>query len=145
MPRKVRSRRRKTQQGFVQSIGIEAMRDLDEWSRIINEWNGECAYCGCRPKRGEKLTKDHVVSIAKGGEGGPKNVVPACKQCNDKKGTQTWVPLVKPGERTVTERTPSKPNLQHVPIPAPRRRLHRPTSKVPGAGLSVMKDALKGI
>ena len=45
---------------------------------------GKCEYCGTvvNPKA---LTMDHVVPIARGGRSTKGNVVPACKECNNKK------------------------------------------------------------
>ena len=45
---------------------------------------GVCYYCGCLvpPK---ELTMDHVVPIARGGRSTKSNVVPSCKDCNNKK------------------------------------------------------------
>ena len=45
---------------------------------------GECHYCGRRLPPSE-LTMDHVVPIIRGGRSTRNNVVPACKECNDKK------------------------------------------------------------
>lgn len=47
-----------------------------------------CCYCGTR-KRPEQLTRDHVVPISRGGKDHWKNVVTACKPCNQRKGACT--------------------------------------------------------
>lgn len=47
-----------------------------------------CCYCGSR-KRPELLTRDHVVPLSRGGKDHWKNVVTACKPCNQKKGAKT--------------------------------------------------------
>jgi len=60
-----------------------------EWGQILELYQGQCAYCG----ETKPLTQDHIIPFAKGGEHIKDNVVPACKSCNSKKGTQLWQPL----------------------------------------------------
>lgn len=45
-----------------------------------------CCYCGAQ-KRPEQLTRDHIVPISRGGLDIWKNVVTACKPCNQRKGS----------------------------------------------------------
>ncbi len=45
---------------------------------------GKCHYCGGRFKPSE-LTMDHVLPIIRGGFTRKSNVVPCCKECNNKK------------------------------------------------------------
>jgi 5-methylcytosine-specific restriction protein A len=45
---------------------------------------GLCYYCGQKFKPTE-LTMDHLVPIARGGKSSQGNLVPACKECNNKK------------------------------------------------------------
>lgn len=47
-----------------------------------------CCYCGTR-KRPELLTRDHVLPLSRGGRDHWKNVVTACKPCNQRKGART--------------------------------------------------------
>ncbi len=47
-----------------------------------------CCYCG-RQKRPELLTRDHIIPLSRGGLDHWKNVVTACKPCNQKKGADT--------------------------------------------------------
>ncbi|MDQ5879184.1 MAG: hypothetical protein QG638_1919 [Pseudomonadota bacterium] len=47
-----------------------------------------CCYCGSQ-KRPEMLTRDHIVPVSRGGGDHWKNVVTACKPCNQKKGAKT--------------------------------------------------------
>lgn len=159
MPRQHRSRKNKTQQARVATLGVELLRTLDAWSKIVNDWDGTCAYCGKKPPKGVKLTRDHVIPISAGGSDGLENVVPACKLCNEKKGSQFWEPLVKPSERrTITGRTPSNPVMQQIPIKhghmseppssfakaAGTKKQPRSREKIIGAGLKTMQDALQG-
>lgn len=45
---------------------------------------GVCSYCGGRFLSTE-LTMDHVVPLARGGKSSRGNLVPACKECNNRK------------------------------------------------------------
>ncbi|MGH7276225.1 MAG: HNH endonuclease [Candidatus Rokuibacteriota bacterium] len=52
------------------------------WKRRIAD--GVCRYC--RRKVGRtNLTLDHIVPMGRGGRSTRGNVVPACKECNNKK------------------------------------------------------------
>jgi len=57
----------------------------EEWREILAAHGHACAYCG-KPGR---MTRDHVVPIARGGRDEYTNVVPACKTCNTRKGART--------------------------------------------------------
>ena len=58
------------------------MRHTAWWSRRIQK--GICHYCG--DNVGSKnLTMDHVVPMSRGGKSKKGNLVPACKECNNKK------------------------------------------------------------
>lgn len=52
------------------------------WSRKIQE--GKCYYCD-RHVGPKVLTMDHVVPLSRGGRSKKGNIVPACKECNNKK------------------------------------------------------------
>lgn len=54
-------------------------------------WNDRCAYCGQPPIDEESLTIDHVKPRCKGGEDRTSNVIPACRSCNQAKGSEEWV------------------------------------------------------
>ena len=45
---------------------------------------GICYFCGRHFPPGE-LTMDHIVPLIRGGKSTKGNVVPACKECNNKK------------------------------------------------------------
>lgn len=52
------------------------------WQNIVAK--GICHWCGGSfPK--EELTMDHVVPITRGGMSSRGNLVPACKECNNRK------------------------------------------------------------
>ena len=59
-----------------------ALRGSQWWKRRIAA--GRCHYCGSQVgSRG--LTMDHIVPLIRGGQSSRGNVVPACKECNNKK------------------------------------------------------------
>lgn len=58
------------------------LRRSQWWKRKCSE--GKCYYCG-RRFRPQELTMDHIVPIIRGGKSRKGNVVPACKECNEKK------------------------------------------------------------
>ena len=58
------------------------LRKTQWWQRKRSE--GKCFYCASAviPK---ELTMDHIVPIIRGGKSTKGNLVPACKECNNKK------------------------------------------------------------
>lgn len=61
-----------------------------EWKEALIYFQGECAYCGGTPRRGERLTKDHIVPLSAGGHTTQDNIVPACSTCNSSKGAEDF-------------------------------------------------------
>ena len=63
----------------------EKARDLRAsqwWKRRLDK--GVCHYCE-KPFPPSELTMDHLIPLARGGKTTKGNVVPACKECNNKK------------------------------------------------------------
>lgn len=58
------------------------LRGSQWWKRKRS--SGICHYCGRRFKPSE-LTMDHLVPVTRGGRSTQGNLVPACKDCNNKK------------------------------------------------------------
>ena len=58
------------------------LRNSSWWKKKIS--TGECHYCGTRHKPSD-LTMDHKIPISRGGTSEKYNLVPACKECNNKK------------------------------------------------------------
>jgi 5-methylcytosine-specific restriction enzyme A len=52
------------------------------WLRRIQ--TGVCYYCSKEVGR-TNLTMDHIVPLSRGGQSRKGNIVPACKECNNKK------------------------------------------------------------
>lgn len=61
---------------------------LRDWRRLVQRYRGCCAYCGDRPRR---LEADHIMPIARGGRHCIGNILPACKVCNQAKGSRYLV------------------------------------------------------
>jgi 5-methylcytosine-specific restriction enzyme A len=58
------------------------LRQTAWWTRKMGE--GVCHYC--RRKVGVKnLTMDHVIPLSRGGKSQKGNIVPSCKECNNRK------------------------------------------------------------
>jgi 5-methylcytosine-specific restriction endonuclease McrA len=64
------------------------LRKSQWWKNRIGR--GECYYCHERfaPK---ELTLDHIVPVSRGGRTTKGNCVPCCKECNNRKQSQTPV------------------------------------------------------
>jgi 5-methylcytosine-specific restriction endonuclease McrA len=78
---------------FIIEVSEEVVRREKEKARQLrrSRWwqnriaRGVCHYCGGSFPSAD-LTMDHVVPIIRGGKSTHGNVVPACKECNSKKG-----------------------------------------------------------
>ncbi len=46
--------------------------------------SGKCYYCGLK-FHPDELTMDHLIPLSRGGKSEKFNLVPACKECNNKK------------------------------------------------------------
>lgn len=65
---------------------------------------GKCYYCniklfyprnrgnGLHKKRQDLATVDHIIPKCLGGNGEEENLVYACSQCNQEKGSEQWIP-----------------------------------------------------
>ena len=70
------------------------LRQSAWWLRKVGK--GLCAYCGGRFEP-RALTMDHVVALARGGRSVKGNVLPSCKECNNRKK------LLTPAEQLLRE------------------------------------------
>ncbi len=61
----------------------KSVHDLSDaqWTSLVDAWRG-CAYCGAETDR---LQKDCMLPISRGGRYTLTNVVPACGSCNASK------------------------------------------------------------
>ncbi|HXY54022.1 MAG TPA: HNH endonuclease [Nitrospirota bacterium] len=58
------------------------LRNSPWWKRKRS--TGICHYCR-RKFHPAELTMDHLIPVIRGGKSVPRNLVPACKECNNKK------------------------------------------------------------
>ncbi len=58
------------------------LRNSAWWKALLEK--GLCHYCGGK-FHPEELTMDHIVPVARGGKSTRGNVVPCCKECNNRK------------------------------------------------------------
>lgn len=65
-----------------QPLSQERKRDV--WSMT----GGRCFYCGRNTNPFSTFTVDHIVPVSRGGSSDLMNLVPCCRTCNIKKGTQ---------------------------------------------------------
>jgi len=63
--------------------------------RLLNgrQWV-ECHYCGLRITE-QSATLDHVVALCHGGDKGIRNIVLACRMCNQRKGQMSYKRFVR--------------------------------------------------
>ena len=61
---------------------------LAQHKRVYESCNGMCAYCGCK-LRYEDMQIDHITPLSNGGADTVKNMLPACRSCNHRKGLES--------------------------------------------------------
>jgi 5-methylcytosine-specific restriction endonuclease McrA len=71
-------------------VPLKNKKELVRFSRsnVFLRDQYRCQYCNKKPNA-SLLTLDHVIPIVQGGEKSWKNIVTACKPCNQKKGGRT--------------------------------------------------------
>ena len=62
---------------------------------LLNHQQGKCAYC-LKIMLQNEITNDHVVPRSKGGTKSLANIVLACFDCNQLKGSHYWSPKISP-------------------------------------------------
>jgi 5-methylcytosine-specific restriction endonuclease McrA len=67
------------------------LRNSQYWQRLLQK--GLCHYCG-RRFSAQELTMDHIVPVSRGGRSVKGNVVPCCKECNNRKMYKTPVEMI---------------------------------------------------
>lgn len=67
------------------------LRKTNWWQNVIQ--NGKCHYCGKYFPSAE-ITMDHIVPLSRGGKSARGNIVPCCKECNNKKKYLTPVDMI---------------------------------------------------
>lgn len=93
----IRRRENRTKKKHSDFIGGQKRRGEEnpnfthhEWKECVIFFGGECAYCGGTPRKGHRLTRDHLEPVSKGGRTIQSNIVPACASCNSSKGAEDF-------------------------------------------------------
>lgn len=93
----IRRRENRTKKKHSDFIGGQKRRGEEnpeythqEWKEALIFFRGECAYCGCTPRKGQRLTRDHLEPVSEGGRTIQSNIVPACQSCNSSKGAEDF-------------------------------------------------------
>jgi len=86
-----------------EKLKAKDLRNSSWWKNQLAA--GRCHYCSGKFKP-EELTMDHVIPIVRGGRSIKGNVVPSCKDCNNRKKYLTPVDMIlKELEEKERERT----------------------------------------
>lgn len=94
---KRRVQRGKAKHGkFVSKEKVRAMEEvnyqLTDWRDAMLHFHGSCAFCG-KPEgraKADKLDRDHLIPLSKGGKAVRNNIIPACRKCNRGRGNKDW-------------------------------------------------------
>jgi 5-methylcytosine-specific restriction endonuclease McrA len=90
-PKRALSHSAQRQRKRAKRYGVSPQLSVGEWLHIQAVYHGRCAYCGRKP---DVLTQDHITPLSKGGAHDRFNVIPACVECNQKKGDGEMKPLI---------------------------------------------------
>ena len=65
---------------------------LSEWDRVLAIFGQRCAFCGIEHSGNNRtgLVRDHLIPAVDFGELCLGNTVPACQDCNDRRGRRPW-------------------------------------------------------
>lgn len=66
-------------------LGGGGTHTADEWDALLHAFGGVCLCCGTT----NRLTRDHVVPLTRGGTDLIENIQPLCHSCNSSKGART--------------------------------------------------------
>lgn len=93
----IRRRENRTKKKHTDFIGGQRRRGESnpnfthqEWKECVIFFGGVCAYCGGTPRKGQRLTRDHLEPVSAGGRTIQSNIVPACASCNSSKGAEEF-------------------------------------------------------
>lgn len=93
----IRRRENRTKKKHTDFIGGQKRRGEEapdfshqEWKECVIFFGGECAYCGGTPRKGQRLTRDHLEPVSLGGRTIQSNIIPACGSCNSSKGAEDF-------------------------------------------------------
>lgn len=64
---------------------------LSQWTALVESEGRLCAYCH---EASDNLTQEHMTPLVRGGDHTLSSIAPACKRCNNRKGTKTPLEFV---------------------------------------------------
>lgn len=70
--------------------GAEGSHTFGDWETLLAQYDHTCPACGEREPK-IKLTRDHIVPLARGGSNNIENIQPLCRSCNSKKHAKVIV------------------------------------------------------
>lgn len=65
-----------------EKLRAKLLKKSSWWKNKLSK--GQCYYCGKKVSPKE-LTMDHVIPLIRGGKSNKGNIVPCCKDCNNRK------------------------------------------------------------
>lgn len=81
---------------FISKERVRGMEEpdftLQDWKDSMLHFKGGCAFCS-KPEgraKADKMDRDHIVALARGGKTVRNNIAPACKKCNRGRGAREW-------------------------------------------------------
>ena len=71
----------------------ERFISIQEWRVILEFFDSRCAFCGTKHTGNNRtgIVPDHLIPASQFGELCIGNTVPACQDCNDKRGDRNWL------------------------------------------------------
>ena len=66
------------------SLNKDSNFKIEDWRKLLSGFDNKCAYCGSE----NDMSIDHIIPISKEGTSHIYNLLPACRQCNRKKGVK---------------------------------------------------------
>lgn len=66
--------------------------ELAHWCEAMLHFRSACAFCGKKEGRAkaDKMDRDHLIPLSKGGKTTKENIIPACRKCNRGRGARDW-------------------------------------------------------
>jgi len=68
----------------LREISLPNTLTAEEWVQIKKQFKHRCIYCGEK----KPLTHEHIIPLSRGGGFTKDNILPACKECNSRRGNR---------------------------------------------------------
>lgn len=76
--KEVNRKRETRKRSIIKEFGSHS---IAEWKELLKKHNNSCAHCGAT----QRITRDHIIPLSKGGTDLISNIQPLCHSCNCKK------------------------------------------------------------